>query len=65
MVVKGSQALDIIEPLTSLGWDSFPSAAPFGNADVTDADGKTPSRRKESKDIRNRESESNSDPFAP
>ena len=65
VVVKGSQALDIIEPLTSFGWDSFPSAAPFGNADVTDPDGKTPSRRKESNDIRNRESESNSDPFAP
>ena len=65
-VVKGSQALDLIEPLTTFGWpDSYPSAAPFGNADGPDADGKTPSRRIEAEDIWNWEPESNSDPFTP
>ena len=66
VVVKGSQAWDIIEPLKDyIDCAPEPIRSPVDDAGGNDADGKTPGWRKESKDIRNREPESNSDPFAP
>ena len=69
VVVKGSQGWELIEPVTIYmsppEVPAFSPSSPAGDADGTDADGKTPGWRKESKDIRNREPESNIDPFAP
>jgi hypothetical protein len=65
VVVKGSQAWDLIEPVTTLMYPAADCWSPVDDADGPDADGKTPGWRKESKDIWNREPESNIDPFAP